>query len=335
MKNVALILLFVVLTSFIIFKNNNQSSPEIIKPEQLKEWISFLASDQMRGRKNGSEEMKQAADWISDKYSEYGLKPLAPSGEYFQKYTYTARQTEIKEQNVIGYIEGTDPVLKKEYIILSAHFDHLGIRRGSQPDSIFNGADDNAAGTATIIAIAEYIRKSGLKPGRSIVFAAFSGEENGIRGSRFFVANSPIPLKNIYADLNFEMTGHSEYLGRNNYYMTGCNLSNLDDLIGEFDKDSGFKLIDTIQIAKSLFYQSDNIAFSRIKTTDNITQGIPSGTFATTTMAGYIHNTSDEVQLFDFENMAALVNHFSNLVLWLSKNKAEVNWTDPKYVRPE
>jgi hypothetical protein len=335
MKNVALILLFVVLTSFIFFKSENQSSPKLIKPDELKEWISFLASDQMRGRKNGSEDMKLAADWISGKYSEYGLKPLTPADNYFQKYTYTSRQTEIKEQNVIGYIEGADPVLKKEYIILSAHFDHLGISSVAKPDSIFNGADDNAAGTATIIAIAEYIRKSGLKPGRSIVFAAFSGEENGARGSRFFVANSPIPLKNIYADLNFEMTGHSEYLGKNNYYMTGCNLSNLDDLIGEFDKESGFKLIDTIQIAKSLFYQSDNIAFSRIKTTDNITQGIPSGTFATTTMAGYIHNVTDEVQLFDFDNMAALVNHFSSLVLWLSDSKAEIKWTDPKYVRPE
>lgn len=117
--------------------------------------------------------------------------------------------------------------------------------------------------------------------------------------------------------------------------MTGCSLSNLDDLIGEFNEKSGFTLVDTIQMAKNLFYASDNIAFSRLSSADGITKGIPSGTFATTTMGPHIHNVTDEAKLFDFENMAALVNHFSSLVLWLSDNKTEINWTDPKFVRPE
>jgi len=323
------------LSGFSGVSDRNLNLKPIVTPAQLKEWVSFLASDQMRGRSNGSPEMKIASAWIAEQFKENGLKPFDSIADYIQNYTFTSRQKTVNERNVIGYIEGTDPSLKNEYIILSAHFDHIGIRKSSQPDSINNGADDNAAGTATIIAIAEYIKESGLKPGRSIVFAAFSGEENGARGSRYFVANSPIPLKNIYTDLNFEMTGHSEYLGKNNYYMTGCTFSNLDDLIGVFNKESGFKLIDTIQIAKNLFNQSDNIAFSRIKTTNEITQGIPSGTFATTTLAGYIHTPSDEVQLFDFDNMAALANHFSSLVLWLSANKNEIKWTDPKFIRPE
>ena len=83
-------------------------------------------------------------------------------------------------------IKGTDPLLKDQYIILSAHFDHVGVRKGSDTDSIYNGADDNAAGTCTLLGIAKTIKESGLKPGRTIVFAAFSGEEMGMRGSRLF-----------------------------------------------------------------------------------------------------------------------------------------------------
>jgi hypothetical protein len=334
MKYFGLISLFIVLTAFSMQKNKKKQPA--VKPDELREWVSYLASDQMRGRRNGSPEMKVAAAWISEKFKEYGLNPVLSSGEYIQDYSFKSRQgSETAERNVIGFIEGSDPKLKNEFIILSAHFDHIGIRKGNLPDSIANGADDNAAGTATVIGIAKYLKESGIKPGRSILFTLFSGEESGMRGSRYFVANSPMDLKHAYADLNFEMIGHSEYLGKNNYYMTGCPLSNLDDLIGEFNKKSVFQLIDTIQMAKNLFYASDNISFSRISTANDQTKGIPSGTFATTTMGPHIHNVTDEVQLFDFDNMAALVNHFSSLVIWLSDNKTKINWTDPKFVRPE
>ena len=308
--------------------------PVVVKAEDLKNWINYLASDEMRGRANGSPEMKLVASWLTDRFKEYGLKPVLPNGEYVQDYSFTSRQRTVNERNVIGKIEGTDPQLKYQYIILSAHFDHIGIRkRNNEVDSICNGADDNAAGTSTLLGIAKTIKDSGLKPGRTIIFTAFSGEESGMRGSRYFVANPPILLKYIYADINFEMTGHSEYLGKNNYYMTGCKVSDLDNLIGEYNKKSSWKLIDTIAIANNLFFQSDNIAFSRISSSDGITVGVPSGTFATTTHADYIHSPSDEGKLFDYDNMAGLVEYFSNLVIWLSENKTEVQFTDPKYKR--
>jgi len=305
-----------------------------VTANDLNEWVSYLASDQMMGRRNGSPQMETAAIWVAEKFGEMGLIPVIPSGDFIQSYTFTSRQNEVKERNVIGYIKGSDPVLQNEYIVLSSHFDHIGIKRGSVPDSIFNGADDNAAGTATLIGIAKAMKESGLKPGRSIIFAAFSGEESGMRGSRYFVANSPVPLKNIYVDLNFEMIGHSEYLGKKKYYMTGCLNSNLDDLIGAYNKNSNFQLVDSISLAHSLFNSSDNIAFSRISTADGVTKGIPSGTFATTTMAEHIHNVTDEPRLFDFDNMAELVNHFTGVVIWLSNSKSEVRWTDPKFIRP-
>lgn len=304
---------------------------QAVTPEELKSWINYLASDEMHGRANGSVEMKSAAAWLSDQFREYGIQPLLPSGDYIQYYSFTSRQSTINERNVIGVIEGTNPALKDQFIILSAHFDHIGIRKGNESDSIYNGADDNAAGTCTLIGIAKAIKEKGLQPGRTLIFAAFSGEERGMRGSRYFVENSPVLLKNVVADINFEMTGHSEYLGRKRYYMTGCKISNLDDIIGEYNKRSDWKLIDTIAIADRLFFASDNISFSRISSADGVTRGIPSGTFATTAEADYIHSPHDEGELFDYDNMADLVDHFSNLIIWLSETKSEIQFSDPSF----
>lgn len=315
------------------FRDYKENKP-VVTAAELKEWVSFLASDEMRGRSNGSQEMKTAAYWIADKLKENGVKPAFESDNYIQDYSYTGRLKRIiEERNVIGIIEGTDPDLKDQYIILSAHFDHVGVRKGTLADSIYNGADDNAAGTCTLIGIAKTIKKLGLKPGRSILFAAFSGEENGMRGSRNFVANPSVPMKNIYVDINFEMIGHSEYLGKKKYYMAGCQNSNLDDLIGEYNKKTEFQLVDTIKIAEVLFGSSDNIAFSRISNANGVTTGIPSGTFATTTMASHVHSPSDEAKYFDFENMADLVGYFSEMVVWLSDNNSEIVWTNPKFTR--
>lgn len=327
------IIIGIILAGMIPILNLNAQQKPGISQTELKDFVTYLASDEMRGRANGSPEMEVAARWIGEKFREYGVKPLLQDGSYIQSYSYLSRQKTINERNVIGIIEGADPALKDQYVVLSAHFDHVGVRKVNSPDSIFNGADDNAAGTSTLIAIAKILHDSKVRPGRSIIIAAFSGEENGMRGSRYFVANPPVPLKNIYANINFEMIGHSEYLGRNKYYMTGTHLSSLDDLIAEYNRGGDFQLVDTIQVARNLFFASDNVAFSRITVAEGITTGIPSGTFATTTHAAYIHSPADEAGLFDFENMTSLVNYFSGMVVWLSKNRSEIVWTDPKFTR--
>lgn len=327
------VLLLVLIISSVTDARAQKKKDLIVTAPELKEWITFLASDEMKGRANGSPEMKTVANWIAGKFRENRVKPITQDSDYIQDYTFTSRQQTIAERNVIGIIEGTDPSLKEQYIVLSAHFDHIGIRFGLKPDSIRNGADDDAAGICTILGIAKTISLSRLKPGRTIVLAAFSGEEYGMRGSRYFLSNPQVPLKNIYADLNFEMTGHSEYLGKNKYYMTGCLVSNLDDLIIEYDKNTDFQLIDTLPIANILFNSSDNIAFSRISAADGINLGIPSGTIATSAIPDYLHNVTDEAELFDFDNMAELIRHFSNLVIWLSNNRSDIKFTDPKFSR--
>jgi Zn-dependent M28 family amino/carboxypeptidase len=323
-----LVLLFI-LCAFKEFIGN----PIVVKPVEIRSWINYLASDKMRGRANGSPEMKLAASWIESQFKEFQVEPVLTDSSYVQNYTTTQRQRTVNERNIIGIIRGTDSTLKDQFIVLSAHFDHIGVRKGADADSIYNGADDDAAGICTLLGIAKTIHESGLKPGRTIIFAAFSGEEMGMRGSRYFVNNSPVPVGNIYADLNFEMTGHSEYLGKYRYYMTGCKISNLDELISEYNKNSDWKLIDTIKVANNLFGSSDNIAFSRITTKDNVTTGVPSGTFATTALADYIHSPKDEAEMFDYDNMANLIRYFSDMVILLSKNSTVLRFTDPGFNR--
>jgi len=315
---------------------NSQSNSEkySISAGELEKWVSFLASDEMKGRRNGTPEMEEAAQWIALKFSESDIKPVYPDDKLIQPYTFNSRRGDsIDERNVVGIIEGTDPALKDEYILITAHYDHVGMRSSGENDSIYNGADDNAAGTCTLLGVARTIKENNYKPGRTILFAAVSGEEMGLHGSRNLAANMPLPIQNAFININFEMTGHSEYLGKGNYYMTGTNFSDLDDAIQEFHPDNNHNLIDTIAVADRLFYMSDNIAFARIERNEGISSGIPGGTFATSAFADHIHTPQDEADFFDFENMAGLVDYFAEMVIWLSHTDKEIDWTDPDFTR--
>jgi leucyl aminopeptidase len=307
---------------------------KVITPDDLEEWVSFRASNNMLGRRDGSPEMEKAALWLADIFSESGIQKYIEYPDYIQNYTILREGQSIDERNVIGYIEGSDPELKNEYIIITAHFDHVGVGEVIDGDSIYNGADDNAAGTATLLGIAKYLKLSGKLPGRSLIFAAVSSEEIGMYGSKYIANNPPVSLNDIYVNFNFEMTGHSEDLGRDRYMMSGCSFTNLDELVKEFEKDSPISLSDST-ISDRFFFMSDNISFSRIKQEEEIIFGVPSGTFGSSVIASHIHTPSDEVELFDFENMANLVNHFSEMILWLSHCKEPVVWTNPGFKRIE
>ena len=139
--------------SVVSFRENSYA----VSPSELREWVSYLASDELKGRSNGSPEMREAAIWLSGKFKEFGAFPPDDLDGYLQPFQTLSRGRSVSERNVVGAIEGTDPGLKNEYIILTAHFDHVGIRNAIDGDSIYNGADDNAAGTCTLSGIAKTI----------------------------------------------------------------------------------------------------------------------------------------------------------------------------------
>lgn len=162
--------------------------------------ISILAHDSMEGRLVGSPGGARARAFLLDRYREIGLQAFG--GEFTQPFEFTRQDRQITGVNVIGYVPGT--ARADRWIVITAHYDHLGVRNGE----IFNGADDNASGTAGLLALADHFRAN--PPRHGIIFAALDGEEGGLRGARHFVANPPVPRDAIVLNINMDMVGRND-----------------------------------------------------------------------------------------------------------------------------
>ncbi len=177
--------------------------------------IQFLASDALQGRGTGTAGNDSAAAFAARRYASLGLSAIVPG--YLQPFSarsaVLARQggaSELRTQNVVAYLAGTDPALRGQVIVIGAHFDHLGRSTvgaldPEAKDAIRNGADDNASGTAAVLELARLLPTRPTR--RSVVFVNFSGEELGLLGSQHFVEHSPVPLDSVVAMLNFDMVG--------------------------------------------------------------------------------------------------------------------------------
>lgn len=177
--------------------------------------IEFLASDRLEGRLAGTPGNDSAAAYLARRYRSLGLTELAPG--YLQPFDALSAQdahmgrTEPRPtQNVVALLRGLDPALRDEYIVIGAHFDHLGrlpmfAQDPEAKDAIRNGADDNASGTAAVLDLARLLAAN--PPRRSVIFVNFSAEELGLLGSSWFVNNPPVPTESIVAMLNFDMVG--------------------------------------------------------------------------------------------------------------------------------
>src|ERR1044072_4737122 len=128
-------------------------------------------------------------------------------------FTISGEADRVATQNVVAVLEGSDPVLKNEYVALGAHYDHVGIGASVNGDNIYNGADDDGSGTTALLAIADALSHSQVRPKRSILFVWHCGEEKGLWGSRYFTENPTVPLQQIVAQLNIDMIGRSKKEG--------------------------------------------------------------------------------------------------------------------------
>lgn len=164
----------------------------------LMKTVRILAADSMEGRRAGTPGGARARRYLLERLTALGVAPLA--GGYEQAFPLT--RDSGRGVNLLGTISGGRP--GEAFIVLSAHYDHVGIRRGE----IYNGADDNASGVAALLAIAESLTKTPL--GHPVLIALFDAEEGGLSGARAFVANPPVARERIAMNLNLDMVGHSE-----------------------------------------------------------------------------------------------------------------------------
>ncbi|MBM83865.1 MAG: aminopeptidase [Planctomycetaceae bacterium] len=178
-----------------------------IAVSDVKPHIEHLASKELRGRSHA--EGRKAGEYVRKHFEAAGLKPLFGDGQsFFQEIPARNPQTQeryIAGRNVGGVIHGTDAELRNEYIILSAHYDHLGVRGGK----IYRGADDNASGVSMLLSVAKHFHNTKHQPKRSIVFLGFDMEEKMLWGSRWFVAHPPWPIGNVKFFLTADMIGRS------------------------------------------------------------------------------------------------------------------------------
>lgn len=176
---------------------------ETITSRDLRGHVSFLCSEELEGRGLGQAGGRTAQRYLASYYTRLGLVPFGVDGTFFQPFEARGRNG----RNVLAMLPGTDPELRDEFIVVMGHVDHLG--RGRSGDGpVYNGADDNASGTAAILEIAEAF--TAAPPRRSVVFFNTDGEESGLLGSRHWVANPTFPIDSIAAVLCMDMIGRSE-----------------------------------------------------------------------------------------------------------------------------
>ncbi|THD69884.1 M20/M25/M40 family metallo-hydrolase [Robertkochia marina] len=269
-------------------------------PESVGAILKYLASDELKGRDTGSEGIEMAGQYIEGYFESAGIAP------FYSSYRDTLSNYEETATNIVGVIEGKDQDLKDEWVIIGAHFDHVGTVKPVNGDSIANGANDNASGTTAVMEIARQIAERGNNR-RSVMFVLFSAEEKGLKGSKHLAARLKKEGVQVYTMLNFEMIGvpmNRDYLA----YLTGYEKSNMAEKLNSY---AGEELIGFLPEAgkMQLFKRSDNYPFF---TAFNI----PSQTVCTFDFTNFdhYHQPGDEFKLMDPDHMALFINKMLPMV---------------------
>jgi aminopeptidase YwaD len=218
--------------------------------------------------------------------------------------------------NAVGILQGIDSTLRHTAVLLSAHLDHLGIGPPVNGDDIYNGADDNASGTAAVLELARVLG-AGPKPKRTVIFALFGSEETGGLGSQYFRQNPPLPLKQIAANLEFEMLGRADpAMKADTVWLTGWERSNLGPTLAV----RGAKLVRDPHPEQNFFGRSDNYVLAK--------KGVVAQTISSYGLHSDYHQPSDDLAHIDFKHMDAAIGSLLRPIQWLVNSSFTPKWNE-------
>jgi len=191
---------FLISLGFVLSCSSVKKTDAQIGNQLLKD-VEVLSSDAYEGRKTGTKGAEMARTYIESRFKEIGVKTLPSLSNYEMPFTFKDNKgAAIQGKNLIAYVGGKT----ENAIVISAHYDHIGIIN----NEVYNGADDNASGVAALLKIAAYYTKN--KPDHTLIFAVFDAEEMGLKGAQAFVANAPISIDKIKLNINMDMVSHND-----------------------------------------------------------------------------------------------------------------------------
>lgn len=287
---------------------------DAISADSLKQNLQKIASDEFEGRGTPSVGLDKAADYIALQFKSAGLKP-GVDGSYFQVANYRGS----KVRNVIGVLPGSDPTLKNSYVLLTAHYDHLGKR----PDGrIFYGADDDGSGTVSVIELAKALAKLPVAPKRSIVFMTFWGEELGMVGSRYYGAHPVFPIASTVADLNLEQIGRTDDVEGarvNAVTITGEDYSEVGQVFELAGKTLNMGVQRHLMFSDMYFGASDNQALADL--------GVPAHSISTAFEFPDYHAVGDTWDKIDYANMQKVDRLIALATLAIADSSHAPEWS--------
>ena len=302
-------------------------------PDQAVAPLIYLASDELRGRFIGTPGIDSAATYIAREFQRAGARPLPGLTGYFQyfKHHFNANgldsgsaAQDIELRNVIGFIPGTDPAIKDQYVLLSSHYDHLGTSRhpvmeDGKLDSIYNGARDNASGTTAVIDAARYFGK--YPPARSVLFICYTAEEEGLIGSEWFAGHPALPLKKIVYNLNID---NASYDDTTLATLVGLHRTSEDSAIVIACRTYGLH-VNNDPTGGQLFFESDNAPLAM--------KGIPAPTYSMgmeamdSTIFNRYHRLSDEPGNMDMNYVVKWIHAYILAAEFIADEPIQPRWT--------
>jgi hypothetical protein len=280
-----------------------------VSESQVSDFLKYLSSDELEGRETGTKGIEKAAFFLENFLKKNNVKP------YFKTYRDTLTNFKMPAYNIVGVLEGTDPELKKEFVVLSAHYDHIGLEKTKQTDIVNNGANDDASGVTAVAEMAKYFSETKSNK-RSILFVFFAGEEKGLLGSKSLVQKLKKQNFNLYTQLNIEMIGvpmKRDYLA----YITGFDKSNMAEKINQY---TGKKTIGFLpkEAEYKLFYRSDNYSFYDVF--KKPCQSVSTFDFEN---FDFYHHVSDEFKVMDIAHMTSFIQEFLPAVTQMTNSKTQ------------